>query len=73
MLLKLIDAARYLAMSVKRLRGMIKRGEIRFVPDGKCWKVRSEDLDLWIARRTRVLNQYEELQGGKTSLGGKAS
>lgn len=55
MLLKLKAAAQYLGMSVKRLRGKIRRGEIRVVIDGRLWKVNTEDLDLWIARHTRTL------------------
>ena len=52
MLLKILQVAMELGLAPKTIRAMIKRGEIRGVKLSRAWRVDSDELALFIRRRT---------------------
>lgn len=52
MLLKLLQVAGELGLAPKTIRALIKRGELRAVRIGRQWRVDSDELALFIRRRT---------------------
>jgi excisionase family DNA binding protein len=51
MLLKILEVAAELGLAPKTIRALIKRGELRGVRIGRMWRVDSDDLEVFIARR----------------------
>jgi hypothetical protein len=58
-LLRLKDAACYIAVSPWKLRGLVQNGEIPVVKNGDCaggaWLLDLRDLDEWISRTKMTL------------------
>ena len=52
MLLKLLRVAAELGLAPKTIRALIKRGELRAVRLVRHWRVDSDELALFIRRRT---------------------
>lgn len=50
MLMKIKEAAQYLATTEKAVRRLIRTGRLRLVLIDSDWRVDSADLDLFIAR-----------------------
>ena len=52
MLLRILQVAAELGLAPKTIRALIKRGELRGVRLGRQWRVDSDELALFIRRRT---------------------
>jgi len=52
MLLKIVQAAAELGAALKTIRALIKRDELRAVRLGRQWRIDSDELALFIRRRT---------------------
>ena len=50
--MKILEAAAELGLAPKTIRALIKRGELRGVRFGRQWRVDSDELALYIRKRT---------------------
>lgn len=49
----LAGAAKMLGVSVKTVRGLIRRGELRALKIGRVWRVRIREIDDFLKRQER--------------------